>query len=223
MSVYLQLPCVDYVQLHPICHNASAYPTSLGPHSSVLAYESPPPFLACFSGFILTADGGHHHLGPDGIMFHACEGAPRVIDDGAFHCGQQCVEDAHAVVKGQSHHQALLWQIAHMGNGSVVHPTACQPIDGLQEERKGKTAQSSGRGGGRYPRGARGVWCRQWNRSSWLSQASPRQHPSLPWWLCDTTLRQGYSKIIELANWQSISSTAQQAQSQLRSDPPSPT
>ena len=71
-------------------------------------------------------------------MFHAHEGAPRVVDDGAFHCGLQGVEDAHAVVKGQSDYQALLWQVTHMGNGPVLHSTACQHSDGPQEELKGK-------------------------------------------------------------------------------------
>ena len=81
-------------------------------------------------------------------MLHACERAPCVIDDSAFHCGLQGVEDAHAVIKGQSHHQALLWQITHMGNGPVVHPTACQHNAGLQEEGNREDCTSKPRGGG---------------------------------------------------------------------------
>ena len=69
-------------------------------------------------------------------MFHPSEGAPRVVDHYTPHCGLQGVEDAHSIVKGQSHHQALLWQVAHMGDGSVMNPTASQHTYALWEELK---------------------------------------------------------------------------------------
>ena len=61
-------------------------------------------------------------------MLHASERPAGVIHDTASQCGLDGIKDAQGVVKSQRRNQAFIWEVAYVGDGSVMHPTASTAV-----------------------------------------------------------------------------------------------
>ncbi len=57
-------------------------------------------------------------------MLHSCEGPSSVIHHGAPQSCLNGIEDAQGVVKGQSCYEAFIWEVAYVGDCSVMDSAA---------------------------------------------------------------------------------------------------